>query len=351
MLTPVILSGGAGTRLWPMSTDARPKPFLPLVDDGDLYSATLHRVGDAQRFRAPIVVASARHADLCQPPLTAMAGAPMLILEPVARNTAPAVALAALAAQGRDGPDALLLVMPSDHRMANPAAFIAAVDAGQAAAIAGALVTFGITPSGPETGYGYLQLGDPFPNAPGVFHVERFIEKPAREAAEAMLAEGHHLWNAGIFLFRADRFLAELGQHAPAMLAAAEATMAGAQVADGAIHPEAASMQACPSDSIDYAVMERAANVAAVPMDPGWSDIGSWDVLADLDQRGGTHGPVTLLDSERVYARSDGLRIAALGVEDLIIVASGRDVLILPRGRSQEVKRLLDAMRERDDGS
>ena len=166
-----------------------------------------------------------------------------------------------------------------------------------------------------------------------------------------MLASGHHLWNAGIFLFRADHFLAELGQHAPAMLAAAEAAMAGAQVADGAIHPEAASMQACPSDSIDYAVMERAANVAAVPMDPGWSDIGSWDVLADLDQRGGTHGPVTLLDSERVYARSDGLRIAALGVEDLIIVASGRDVLILPRGRSQEVKRLLDAMRERDDGS
>ncbi len=346
-IIPVILSGGSGTRLWPMSRPEMPKQMLPLTADETMLELTAQRTPTGAQFAAPIVVANARHADLVEAQL-ANVGTPAqaLILEPVGRNTAPAIALAALAAGAGAAP---LLVMPSDHVIADVAAFHAAIARALPVVEAGWLVTFGIAPNAPETGYGYIAVADEI--AVGVHRVARFVEKPPRDRAEAMLAEGGHYWNGGIFLFRADAYLAALGEHAPDMLAAVERA-AGAARRDGTrIYPDEHAFAASPADSIDYAVMERAARVGCVPVDMGWSDVGSWDALHALgagDASGNNcRGNVVALDNARCLLRSDGVRIAAVGISDLIVVASGNDVLILPRGRSQEVKRLLDAMRDR----
>ena len=343
-ITPVILSGGSGTRLWPLSTDARPKQFLPLAGPETMFAATLARCSDAARFAAPIIVGAARHADLLAAEAPADA---RIILEPAARNTAPAIALAALAVD--EG--ALLLVMPSDHVIADPAAFMAAVDAAVPAAEAGWLVTFGITPTRPETGFGYIAMGDALPDAAGVRRAARFIEKPELDRAEAMLAAGDHVWNAGIFLLRADRLLAELGSHAPAMLAACKAAMAGASRDGALLHPDADSFAACPADSIDYAVMEGAAQVAVVPVSCGWSDVGSWDALAELGPHddGGNRlsGDVLALDSADNLVLADGVTVTLSGVANMIVVATAGEVMIVPRGRSQDVKAIVAAMKAR----
>lgn len=343
-ITPVILSGGSGTRLWPLSTVARPKQFLPLAGPESMYAATLARCSDAARFAAPIIVGAERHADLLSAEATDDA---RIILEPVARNTAPAIALAALAA----GPDALLLVMPSDHVIADLPAFLSAVDLAMPAAAAGWLVTFGITPTGPETGFGYIAMGEALPEAAEVRRAARFIEKPAQDRAETMLADGSHVWNAGIFLLRADQLLAELGALAPAMLTACEAAMAGAAHDGSLVRPDAAAFAACPSDSIDYAVMERADRVAVVPVSCGWSDVGSWDALADLGPHdaGGNRlsGDVVALDCTNTLVLADGVTVTLCGVRDLIVVASGNHVMIVPRGQSQDVKRIVEAMKAR----
>ena len=344
LIAPVILSGGAGTRLWPLSTDARPKQFLPLTGPDSLFRATLDRVADRSRFAAPIVVGSARHADLCGAALAAAGPDARLICEPVGRNTAPAIALAAAVAAERDGADALILVMPSDHVIADVPALHAAIAAGLTAARAGWLVTFGIAPDGPHSGYGYLEMGAELPDAPGVRKVARFVEKPPRDAAERMVAGGQHLWNAGIFLMRADVLLAELAAHRPDIADAMAEAGAGATVDGIIIHPDPAAFAASPADSIDYAVMERSARVATVPMAPGWSDVGDWDALAALSGDDAAIGPVVALDSPGSYVRSDGLKIAMLGVPDMIVVATGDRLLIIPRHRAQEVRRLLEAV-------
>lgn len=343
-ITPVILSGGSGTRLWPLSTEARPKQFLPLAGPETMFAATLARCDDDARFTAPMIVGAQRHAELLAAEAPANA---RIILEPVARNTAPAIALAALAA----GEKAMLLVMPSDHVIADLPAFLAAIDIALPAAEAGWLVTFGITPTGPETGFGYIAMGDALPDAAGVRRAARFIEKPAQDRAEAMLAAGDHVWNAGIFLMRADRLLAELDQHAPAMHAACEAAMAGA-VHDGAlVRPDAAAFADCPSDSIDYAVMERAAQVAVVPVSCGWSDVGSWDALAELGphDEGGNRlgGDVIALDSADNLVLADGVRVTLSGVANMIVVATASEVMIVPRGRAQDVKHIVEAVKAR----
>lgn len=342
-IVPVILSGGAGTRLWPMSREDRPKQFLPLTADATMFELTLDRVADRTRFARPIIVANARHADL----IAAQTGTTdaILMLEPLARNTAPAIALAALAADPADP----LLVMPSDHVIADPAAFMAALDVALPLVDRGWLATFGITPDAPETGYGYIRMGEEA--APGAFRVDRFVEKPDRATAEAMLAAGGHVWNGGIFLFRADAYLRALGQFAPAMLDAARAAYEAAEHDGQRILPDAVAFAASPSDSIDYAVMEKADRVAVIPVSMGWSDIGSWDALHTLRQsdNGDSHdGDVIALDTTNCLLRSDGIRIAAVGVSDLIVVASGDSVLILPRGQSQDVKRIVEAMKKRD---
>src|SRR5690349_1759813 len=341
-IVPVILSGGAGSRLWPYSTEDTPKQFLSFTGAKSLFQLALERVNDRRRFASPMVVGNVRHAELCDRELAGEDGA-QLVLEPTARNTAAAIAMAAAVARDSQGEDALLLVMPSDHVIEDIDAFHEAVRIGEAAARAGRLVTFGIRPNSPDTGYGYIQTGVSLADIGGVNEVVRFVEKPHLAAAERMVADGEHLWNAGIFLFAAGTFLDELAIHAPLIATAAEAAIAKAERQGKRILADAISLEDCPSESVDYAVMEHSARLAVVPMSPGWSDLGSWEALAELLEAS-PHGPITTLDCADCYIRSDGVQVAALGVRDLIIVASGQRLLILPRGRSQEVKTLLSMM-------
>jgi mannose-1-phosphate guanylyltransferase/mannose-1-phosphate guanylyltransferase/mannose-6-phosphate isomerase len=344
-IVPVILSGGSGTRLWPMSRPERPKQLLPLTANETMLQLTARRAADPSRFAPPIIVGNAAHADAIEAQLGAAGIAPQaLILEPAGRNTAPAIALAAIAAGGAAAP---LLVMPSDHVIQDVPAFHEAIARALPLVDTGWLATFGIAPDAPETGYGWIAAGEEL--AAGVHRVDRFVEKPPRERAEAMLAAGGHYWNGGIFLFRADVFLGALSVHAPDMLAACQRAMADARHDGARISPDAAAFAASPADSIDYAVMEKADRVAVVPVSMGWSDVGSWDALhalSEWDTDGNAcAGQVMTIDSNNCFVRTDGPRVALVGVSDLIVVASGGDVLIVPRGRSQEVRKLIEAMK------
>jgi mannose-1-phosphate guanylyltransferase len=337
-IVPVILSGGSGTRLWPMSRDERPKQFLALTGERTMFQLTLDRASNAARFAEPLIVANARHADLIEEQLEGRAAT--LILEPLARNTAPAIAIAALAANPADP----LLVMPSDHVITDGPTFMAAIDAALPLVERGWLATFGITPDAPETGYGYISIGEEV--GLGAHRVDRFVEKPDAATAEAMLAQGGYVWNGGIFLFRADAYLRALAEFA--LLDAARASMENATRTGQRILPDANAFAASPSDSIDYAVMEKADRVAVVPVSMGWSDIGSWDALYALDAA--HKGDVLALDTTGCLLRSDGgIRINAVGVSDLIVVASSNDVLILPRGKSQDVKRIVEARKRQSN--
>ena len=347
-IVPVILSGGSGTRLWPMSTPDMPKQMLALTAVETMLQLTAQRAL-GKHFAPPIVVANARHADMVEQQLSDVAAsAQALILEPVGRNTAPAIALAAIAAGAGAAP---LLVMPSDHVIADVDAFHAAIHAAVPLVQDGWLVTFGIDPHAPETGYGWIKIGEEISG--GVHRVASFVEKPPRDAAEAMLAAGDHAWNGGIFLFRADAYLAALSIHDPDILVACQRAMDAARHDGARIYPDSVAFEAAPSDSIDYAVMENADRVAVVPVSMGWSDLGSWDALHEIsetDSDGNAHaagsgGEVIAIDTVNCLVRSDGIRVAMVGVEDLIVVASGNDVLILPRGRSQEVKALIEKMK------
>ena len=272
-IIPVILSGGSGTRLWPMSTPERPKQFLPLTDERTMFQLTVGRTADAVRYAPPIIVASERHADLIEAQLEEISVQPAaLILEPCARNTAPAIALAALG-----GDRAPLLVMPSDHVIGDVDAFHRAIGEALPLLDDGWLVTFGIEPDGPETVYGYIKAGEPLNET--TRRVAQFVEKPDRERAEAMLAAGGHFWNGGIFLFRADMFLKALEVHAPAILEAAKASIETANRNGHRILPDAQAFAASPADSIDYAVMEKAANLDVMPYGAGWSDLGDWNAV------------------------------------------------------------------------
>ena len=343
-IIPVILSGGSGTRLWPMSRPEKPKQFLPLTADETMLQLTAGRA-TGERFAAPIVVANAAHAEQVAEQLESAGSAPQaVVLEPMGRNTAPAIALAAVAAGGGADP---LLIMPSDHVIADVEAFHAAIHAALPLVEDGWLVTFGISPDWPETGYGWIKVGEALTE--GVHRVDRFVEKPPRHKAEAMLASGDHAWNGGIFLFRADMFLDALSVHAPDMLAATQDAMGKARRDGATIWPDGDAFAASPSDSIDYAVMEKAQRVAVVPVAMGWSDVGSWDALhaiSEGDERGNVvRGEVVAIDTARCLVQAEsGKRVALVGVEDLIVVVSGDDVLVLPRGRSQEVKEILEAM-------
>lgn len=334
-IVPVILSGGGGTRLWPLSTPERPKQFLSLTDDRTMFQLTLDRVRDAQQFAAPIIVANSAHADLVEEQCADNNA--IVLLEPCARNTAPAIALAALSLSD---PAAVMLVMPSDHVITNVPAFHAATQAALPLVEAGWMVTYGITPTGPETGYGYIQMGDALSN--GVQTVARFVEKPDATRAEAMLAEGNHSWNGGIFLFRADIYLGALAVHAPDMLAAAQKAMAVASRDGNRITPDHDAFAACPSDSIDYAVMEKAERVAVLPVNMGWSDVGSWDALYDLNAKDAATnaviGTARVNEASGNLIHADGIRVSVHGVDDLIVVANGREVMIMPRGSSQKAR-------------
>lgn len=334
-LTPVILSGGAGTRLWPLSRPQRPKQFLPLTAQETMLQLTLARMEGLLEASRPIIVANASHVELVEEQVDKDA---LLILEPCARNTAPAIALAALAA---DNPASVLLVMPSDHIIADVGAFHDAIRCALDLVDEGWLITLGIKPDAPETGYGYIALGEALGD--GVQRVDRFVEKPDRATAEAMVDAGDHVWNAGIFLFRADAYLDALKQCRPDIFAAVLKTFDSAQREGTRLLVTRETFRECPSESIDYAVMEQAPKVACVPVSMGWSDIGSWDALHEImakDDLGNTdNGSATLIDTSGCLVRSDGCHVSLVGVKDLIVVATENEVMIVSRGKSQLVKK------------
>ena len=345
-VVPVIISGGAGTRLWPLSRPALPKQLLALAGDLTMLQMTAERLAGWRRAGPPIVVANAAHAEDVRQQLAAIAVEPrQLILEPKGRNTAPALALAALAC----GKDEILFVMPSDHFIGAPERLRAAIEAGLPLAEDNWLVTFGIEPESPETGYGYIRRGAPV--IEGVFAAAQFTEKPDFTTARSFLASGEYFWNAGLFLFRAGAMLEALRLHAPDVLEAASAAYRERSETGRAAAIEESAFCRAPAISIDYAVMEKAARVAVVPVSMSWSDIGSWDALFDLlpgDSSGNrVAGEAVLQDVRNSLIQSEGPVVAALGVEDLIIVATPEAVLVLPRGRSQEIKALVDELKAR----
>lgn len=344
LITPVILSGGSGTRLWPLSRSQRPKQLLALTGERTMLQMTAARCTDRARFGAAIIVTNALHAGEIATQLNQERPA-AIILEPAGRNTAPAIALAAL----ESAPDAPLLVMPSDHVIDDVAAFHAAIEAAMPLVQQGWLVTFGITPDKPETGYGYIRRGEPV--AAGVQKVDAFIEKPDLARAQTYLAEGNYSWNGGIFLFRADAYLAALERFEPDMLAAVRTSLEGAAREGSMIVPAAEAFLSARSESIDYAVMEKADRVAVVPVEMGWSDVGSWDALHLLgvpDDKGNViQGDVVSIDSSGCMIRSEGPVVTVAGVSDLIVVATQDAVMILPRGSSQEVKKIVEALKAR----
>ena len=346
-IPPVILCGGSGTRLWPVSLKSRPKPFLPLIGKATLFEQAVDRVADDDRFASPIVVAGAAHCDLIEEQL---AGAPHydLIVEPEGKNTAPAIALAA----ARLPSDAIMLVCPSDHHIADEAAFRAAAIAAAELAREDWLVSFGIAPERPETGYGYLHRGEPLP---GGYQIEKFVEKPNLEKAKAYLASGEYSWNGGIFAFRAGALLSELDAHRPAIAQAVAVSVAAGKAEGSRFYPEAKSFGEITGDSIDYAVMENTARAAMVPVDMGWSDIGNWAALQDalceeaakgagklaLDDEGNvSRGKADFDQCRNVLVTSDGPRVSAIGLEDVCIVVSGDEVLVTTRDGAQRVGKL-----------
>lgn len=348
MLHPVILSGGSGTRLWPLSRQNQPKQFLALVGDHSLYQETVLRASKLPGAQPPITVCADDHRFMVGEQLQAVGIASGgILLEPTARSTAPAIAIAALHALARDA-DATLLVMPADHLIEDEAAFRAAVEAATCIANDGWLVTFGIRPEYAETGYGYILRGDAL--GEGGFRVERFVEKPDKATAERYVAEGTYAWNSGMFLFGARRYLDELGRHAPAILAAARAAMGAAKADLDFTRVDHDAFAASPSDSIDYAVMEKTDRAAVVPVSCGWSDIGSWSSLWAVAQRDGDgnryEGDVIAVDTRDSLVRvSERRMIATIGVEDLVIVDTPDATLVARKDRVQDVKAVVDKLK------
>ena len=370
-LVPVLLSGGSGTRLWPLSRETHPKQFQPLVGEKSLLQATWERLGGLDGLAAPIVVANEDHRFMVAEQLRRVGAVPSaIVLEPVGRNTAPAIAVAALQARA-GGADPLLLVLPSDHVIADEAGFRAAVLSACEAAGQGALVTFGIVPTGPETGYGYIKAAappvgapsgaNPFfdegkvkrfapEGAPTVMPVEAFVEKPDRATAETYIASGDYFWNSGMFLFRASAYLAELEKHAPAMVAAARESLGKAQRDVDFLRLDRAAFEACPADSIDYAVMEKTDKAAVLPINLGWNDVGSWKALweiADQDPDGNAHhGDVIALDCRNTLAWGGRRLVSLLGLDDVIVVDTDDALLVAARDQVQQVKDIVARLKE-----
>jgi mannose-1-phosphate guanylyltransferase/mannose-6-phosphate isomerase len=345
MIHPVILSGGSGTRLWPMSRTLYPKQLLTLLGRDSLLQETARRVAGRESFAAPLLVANEEHRFIIAEQLREISVVPSaLLLEPVGRNTAPAACIAALALTETE-PNPLMLLMPSDHRIGDVAAFLTAIDRAAAAAEAGALVSFGISPDRAESGYGYIRRGGELDGIEGAFAVAQFVEKPEPEQAKEYIASGEHSWNSGIFLFPARLYLDELERLRPEMVAACRQALDTAQRDSDFIRLGKKAFSGCAADSIDYAVMEHTRRAAVVPVSMGWSDVGSWDALWELgakDQYGNsTEGNVIAEETRNCYLRSEAGLVAAIGVEDLVVVATRDAVMVAPRNRTQEVKKIV----------
>jgi mannose-1-phosphate guanylyltransferase/mannose-6-phosphate isomerase len=338
-ILPVILSGGSGTRLWPLSREAYPKQFLALAGEQTMLQATWQRV-EPIAGRAPLVVANEEHRFVAAEQLQQLGVVPQaILLEPVGRNTAPAIAVAALEATLEDG-DPVLLVLPSDHVIADEAAFRAAVLSALPAAKEGKLVTFGIVPTGPETGYGYIKAS----SGGEVRAVDRFVEKPDAETAQQYVQSGEYFWNSGMFLFKASRYLAELELFQPEMLAASRNAWQLARRDADFTRLDKDAFAGVPADSIDYAVMEKTADAVVVPLDAGWNDVGSWTALRDVspqDTDGNAHhGDVIAIDCRNTYAYGERL-IALVGLDDVIVVETDDAVMVGRSDRMQEIKQVV----------
>lgn len=349
-LYPVVMAGGIGSRLWPLSRHDAPKQLQPLVTDQTMLAETIARVPaqlDGAALMAPIIVCGGAHADAVEAELaksTTPGGT--IITEPVGRNTAPVAIIASLHVAQTD-PQGLVLLMPADQHVVDTPAFAAALNAALPAARDGRLVTFGIKPTRPETGYGYIRAGKAL--ADTVYAVDGFVEKPDQPTAQSYIDDGQYSWNAGLFLFRADVFLDQARIHAPNITAAAAAAFDASPLQGQRRALDPGLFADVPADSIDYAVMEKTDMAALVgPVEMGWSDIGSWQALHELsneDRQTRCVGDVIAHECDGSYIRSDGPMVAAIGVKDLVIVATGDAVLVVPADRTQDVKRIVEDLK------
>jgi mannose-1-phosphate guanylyltransferase/mannose-6-phosphate isomerase len=350
MITPVILSGGAGTRLWPLSRELFPKQLLPLTGTHTMLQETVLRLAGLEASAA-LIVCNEAHRFLVAEQLRQLGVQPAaMILEPVGRNTAPAIALAAHAAlkgaAGTGVADPVLLVLPADHVIRNVPVFQQAVRAALPAAQAGQLATFGIVAASPETGYGYMQRGAA---SGAAYRIARFVEKPEAARAREFVESGEYYWNSGMFMFRARRYLAELARFAPDIARVCEAAFAAARADLDFTRIDAKAFETCPADSIDYAVMEKTADALVVPLDAGWSDVGSWSALhavSEADANGNvTHGDVLTEDTHGSYLHAQSRLVAAVGLRDHVVVETKDAVLVAPRARVQDVKKLVQQLK------
>ncbi|AHF73907.1 mannose-1-phosphate guanylyltransferase [Candidatus Sodalis pierantonius str. SOPE] len=349
MLLPVIMAGGTGSRLWPMSRELYPKQFLTLHGDHSMLQETVLRL-EGLNTRQPLVICNEEHRFLVAEQLRQIDKLSQnIILEPVGRNTAPAIALAALSAIV-DGDDPLLLVLAADHVIEDEKAFHRAIQQALPYARNGNLVTFGIVPSAPETGYGYIQRGEA-QNDAAVFQVHRFVEKPDRATAERYIASSEYYWNSGMFLFRAKKYLSELGKFRPDILAACEKAIESPQADSNQefIRIDKDEFITCPDDSVDYAVMEKTADAMVVPLDAGWSDVGSWSALWEVNQKDDRQnaltGDVFLHNTANCYINTDEKMVTAIGVNNLVIVNTKDAVLVVDKDKVQDVKKVVEYLK------
>jgi mannose-1-phosphate guanylyltransferase/mannose-6-phosphate isomerase len=346
---PVILAGGAGNRLWPLSREQFPKQLLALLGNQTLIQNTVLRYGDADRFADPLVITSEAIRFTVGEQVQAVGVRPAaVVLEPMGRGTAPAIAVAALLAAAQQ-PGAVIVVSPSDHVITDAASFHDALGVAVEAAARDQLVTFAVVPRSPETGYGYIRRGAAT-ETPGAYRIERFVEKPTASVAEAMIADGQHYWNSGIFVFKAEHFIEELGRHAPEVLDAARAALSASKSDPDFIRLDAAAFARSPSISVDYAVMEPTDRAATVPLDAGWSDIGSWSELWNISPKDGAgnacRGDVVLQDTNNCLVISENRLTALSGVENLAVVVSDDAVLVSSHENAQQVKQIVSQLRD-----